>query len=193
MRFRHSVLVFVFALLPAGIVLAGSSKEATSPIAKLYNDFLIWEAGEWDATIRIMKADGSGMNHFVGEQIDRLGACGSWLLTDLTMLPSKPGEEVPPYAGHGVLGFDPAKEKFVGLWVAPPTNWLATAEGTLTADGRTLMLYVDARHPVTGEPMKRLFKTTKKSEGHKHLEISIPDGSGGQLTIAEIDYKRRSK
>jgi len=193
MRFRHSILIFVLASLPAGILLAGSSEEATSPIAILYNDFLGWEAGEWDATISVLKADGSGMDHFVGQQIDRLGACGSWLLTDLTLLASKPGEEVPPYAGHGVLGFDPAKEKLVGLWVDPVTNWLAAAEGTLSADGRTLMLYVDGRHPATGEPMMRLFKTTKKSARHKHLEISIPDGSGGQLTIAEIDYERRSK
>ena len=44
------------------------------------------------------------------------------------------------FAGHGVAGYDPAKKKFVSVWV---DNWamaLEPAEGTLSADKKTLTM-----------------------------------------------------
>lgn len=155
--------------------------------------FLAWEVGEWDATITLPSPDGSEPMVLAGVQTDRLGACGLWLITDLRMKPGADGEPAPPYEGHGVLGYDPEKGKLVGIWIDSKTDWLATAEGGLSADGKRLTLEVEGRHPVTRQPMVQEWVTTKLGANRRQLEIYFPLGRNGERTlVSRIDSRRRT-
>jgi hypothetical protein len=175
----------LFALALSGLAAAASLQPAREA-AELHREFLEWEVGVWDATITMFTPDGELV--FEGEQTDRLGACGAWLITDLAM---KPAEGAPPYEGHGVLGFDPEKKRLVGLWADSRTDWLATAEGEVSPDGKQLMLAVDGRHPVTREPIVQEWITTRLGPDRRRLEVFLPLGQDGELVmISRIVYER---
>lgn len=187
---RLIALGLTLTLLPVAL---GGATRTSCDEAAVHRSFLDWEVGEWDATITMPALDGGEPLILVGVQTDRLGACGLWLITDLRMKPGPGGEEAPPYEGHGVLGYDPAKEKLVGIWVDSKTDWLAVAEGRVSADGKTLTLEVEGRHPVTRQPMMQEYVTTKVGANHRRLEIYIPLGDGERMLAARIDYERRTE
>ena len=170
--------------------LAGSDEEPT-PESVLRTSFLEWEAGTWDATVTMPDMGGGEPQIFWGEQVERMGACGGWLITDLRMV-ARDGGTPPPYEGHGVLGFDPIKKKLVGLWIDSNTNWLAAAEGKVDPDGRRLVLHVEGRNPATGQPMDQRYITTRIDENTRKLEIVIAGPGGRDITVATIDYVRRA-
>ena len=175
----------------AGLVsLAGAALGTTRTLGTedVHQAFLKWEVGVWDATITMPADDGTSVT-YEGEQVDRLGACGLWLITDLRLT----GEGAPPYEGHGLLGFDPKKGKLVGVWVDPRTTWLAVSEGEVSADGRKLTLEVEGRNPLTGAPIVMEYVTTKVAEDRRRLEVFMPLPDGGRMLAARIDSARRSK
>ncbi len=44
------------------------------------------------------------------------------------------------FQGHGVYGWDPAKQKYVGTWVDPMRTFLSPMEGTWDAATKTMSL-----------------------------------------------------
>jgi hypothetical protein len=176
-----------FALL----VLASSALAVTGPsdsdVDARHRAFLEWEVGTWDATIALPGPDG-GEVLLSALQTDRLGACGQWLITDLVMT----GEGAPPYEGHGVLGYDPEKERLVGVWVDPQTSWLTVAEGRVSEDGRTLTLAVEGRHPVTRLPREEEWVTTRLADDRRRLEGFVRGEDGERVRFYRIDSVRRA-
>ncbi len=189
-RNRLMMLALVLSISPGLAQAATDEQKSADELRHL--KFLEWEAGDWDATIVLSDPAGGEPQQFWGEQTDREGACGLWLITDLRMVAGKDGAEPPPYEGHGVLGYDPDKKKLVGIWIDSSTDWLATAEGSLDAAGKTLTLDVASRDPASGGPMTRQFVTTRLAADHRRLEIFVPLPDGGRLGVATIDYRRRT-
>ena len=190
---RRSLTILALGALLAVAIHAGPTAESDrGPEAARHMEFLEWEAGEWEAEVRLV-ADSpqASPKRYRAEQTDRIGGCGLWLITDMRMLPGQDGSEAPPYEGHGVLGFDPAKNRLVGVWIDSKTDWLGVAEGTLDPLGRQLTLEVEGRNPATGEPMPQRFVTTRLGQDRRRLEISVPAPDGDWFQVATIDYTRR--
>ena len=141
-------------------------------------DFLQWEVGHWSTDITVYTAPDQAPAQFKGLQVDRMSGCGLWLVTDLSMVAGDDGATAPPYEGHGVLGWDPIKEKLVGIWVDSSRTWLATAEGTVNESGDVLTLRLQDRHPHSGEPMVTIFQTTRIAVDTRQLHVFIEDPSG---------------
>jgi len=195
MRSSHVISRFAPCLtlvLAMGMTLAAPPGGPEIPDNR-HMDFLAWEEGDWDARIAMTDPAGGPDQLFTAEQEDRFGGCGLWLITDLRMVSAKAGVEPPPYQGHGVLGYDPAREKLVGVWVDSRTNWLAAAEGQVDPDGKRLVLDVEGRNPMSGEPMALRYVTTRIDEDTRRLEVFVPMGDGGQFKVATIDYTRRQR
>ena len=191
--FLSATIILVIGLAVTGFVFSTDADAPAGPdLTASHLSFLEWESGTWDADITLHAPDGQE-TRFRGEQTDEIGGCGQWLITDLSMVASPSGEDPPPYQGHGVLGFDPAEQKLVGIWVDSNTNWLAVAEGTVDAKGRQLTLEVEGRNPATGEPMMQEYVTTRLGENSRRLEVFIPTPDGGRFKAATIDYTRRSE
>lgn len=155
-------------------------------------DFLQWEVGHWSTDITMYTAPDQPPVHFKGRQIDRMTGCGLWLVTDLSMVAGDDGTTAPPYEGHGVLGWDPVKEKLVGIWVDSSKNWLATAEGTVDESGDVLTLRIQDRHPQSGEPMVTIFQTTRVDAVTRQLDVFIEDPSGERIPVGRILSTRLS-
>ena len=152
-------------------------------------DFLQWEVGHWSTDITIYTAPDQPPSHFKGRQIDRMSGSGQWLVTDLTMVAGDDGLPPSPYEGHGVLGWDPVKEKLVGIWVDSTRTWLATAEGTVD-ESDVLTLRIQDRHPQSGEPIVTIFQTARIDADTRQLDVFIEDPSGGRIPVARILSKR---
>lgn len=184
------ILAVLLTLSLAGPTFAADAV-SEDPVAARHKAFLEWETGEWDAVITMPHPGGGEPQRYVGEQTDRFSGCGQWLVTELAMVAGKDGEEPPPYEGHGVLGFDPAKQRLTGIWVDSKTDWLAVAEGTVDAEGETLTLEVEGRNPATGEPQTWRFVTTRVGPDRRRLEVLVPVPGSAPLTAAVIEYTRR--
>ncbi len=155
-------------------------------------DFLQWEVGQWSTDITMYTAPDQPPAQFKGRQVDRMSGCGQWLVTDLSMVDGDDGTVAPPYEGHGVLGWDPVKEKLVGIWVDSSKNWLATAEGTLDESGDVLTLRIQDRHPQSGEPMVTIFQTTRVDADTRQLDVLIESPTGERIPVARILSTRLS-
>ena len=59
-----------------------------------------------------------------------------------------------PYEGHGLLGYDPKKKKYVGVWAGSAAPGLSAVEGDADPSGRTLTMWIDIPHPRTGQVVK---------------------------------------
>ncbi len=155
-------------------------------------DFLQWEVGRWSTDITMYTAPDQPPAQFKGRQVDRMSGCGWWLVTDLSMVAGDDGATAPPYEGHGVLGWDPVKEKLVGVWVDSARTWLATAEGTVDESGDVLTLRIQDRHPQSGEPMVTIFQTTRIDADTRQLDVFIKDASGERIHVGRILSTRLS-
>jgi hypothetical protein len=182
-------ILWLVALLSLAGTAAGQEHQAADAESR-HVAFLSWETGTWDAAITLFSPGGDPVR-FTGEQVDRMGACGLWLITDLRLLDAADGQPAPPYEGHGVIGFDPERQKLVGLWVDSKTTWLAKAEGSVDEAGKALTLDVEGRHPVTGEVMMQRFITTRLGENSRLLETYVPGPRGDLIKVASIEYTRR--
>ncbi|MEE9129186.1 MAG: DUF1579 family protein [Phycisphaerales bacterium] len=192
---NHILLSILLSTLHCGLVTtaAAFAHPATpSEDEARHLDFLQWEVGRWSTDITMYTAPDQPPARFKGRQVDRMSGCGWWLVTDLSMVAGDDGAAAPPYEGHGVLGWDPVKEKLVGIWVDSSRTWLATAEGTVDESGDVLTLRIQDRHPQSGEPMVTIFQTTRIDADTRQLDVFIEDASGEHIPVGRILSTRLS-
>jgi hypothetical protein len=92
--------------------------------------------GTWDATVEIsMGPPGTPPMASKGVETDRVCCGGLWLVTEFK---SNPG--TPPFEGHGISGYEPAKKKYNTTWVDSDLTTPMTSEGAYDATGRTLTM-----------------------------------------------------
>ena len=84
LEIRRTLSFVVAVFLLAWTVGVAGPEEEPSPDAQRHLDFLDWETGVWDASIRMDSMDGGEWQSFSGEQTDRMGACGAWLVSNMT-------------------------------------------------------------------------------------------------------------
>jgi Protein of unknown function (DUF1579) len=117
-----------------------------------------------------------------GIQTNTMQQGGLWQIVDFKTDDGK-------YTGHGVTGYDPAKKKFVGVWV---DNWAMAfepSEGTLSADKKTVTMTVG----MTDEAGKRVTMTetiTRKDDKSAHFEMTTPGPDGKPMKLIELDYTK---
>jgi hypothetical protein len=101
------------------------------------------DIGTWDGEIEVRPQPGAEPQRSTGVMVNRVVG-GRWLVSDFK-------NEVSGFEGHGVYGWDVAKQKYVGTWVDPMRSSLVIAEGAfdeatremtyrfeLTMNGRTM-------------------------------------------------------
>jgi len=124
-------------LLPVAVV-AGISGIAATPPLKLVAEHaaLARDEGTWEATVEIQTGPpGSKPESSKGVEIDRLCCGGLWLVKEYKSDPSKP-----PFEGHGIIGYDPARKRYVAVWVDSDLTTPMISEGTYDATSRTMTM-----------------------------------------------------
>jgi hypothetical protein len=139
-------------------------------------------AGGWKAE-SLYKDEDMGEFKALGRETSELVCTGKWLVQDLEA-------EVlgAPYRGHGILGFDPNKRRYVGVWIDDQLDHLSLSEGSWDRDARQLTMYAQTRDRY-GKPAAQKMVTTFRDDGTRHEEVFIATG-GEETSIYETVYER---
>jgi hypothetical protein len=136
--------------------------------------------GKWDLTIRIAGApESKGTSTYTS-------TCGGlWLSSDFT------GNLAGlAFEGKGLDGYDPAKKKYVSVWVDSMTPAPMFFEGSYDDSGKVLTMVAEAPGP-DGQPAIWKSVTTFKSEDEHEFEMFSSPKGGEESSMMVVIYKRK--
>jgi Protein of unknown function (DUF1579) len=138
--------------------------------------------GAWDAVMT--EPDGKKTK---GEMTYKMECGGLWLTSDFK------GEHMgKPFHGKGLDSYDPAKKKYVGVWV---DSWITNPlimEGTYDEKTKTGTSIGECNGP-DGKPMKMRMVTKTIDDDHETFEMYMTGPDGKETKGATIDYTRRKR
>jgi uncharacterized protein DUF1579 len=140
-------------------------------------------AGTWDAVVESTSKDGKPEK--TKGTAERRTFGGFWLTEDFTGTFAGM-----PFQGHGVLGYDPIKKKYVESWSDSMSPVLMTLEGTFDKDGKVLTM--TGQGPGMGGKMVTMRAvTTCKDDNTMVFEMFTPGPDGKDVKMLTITYTRR--
>lgn len=99
-------------------------------------------------------------------------------------------EEMGPFSGMGILGFDNANERYMSVWLDTWGTWIPpAAKGTMK--GNVLTMENSFENPVTGRTEKYRDVTTIVDANHYTFEMYAPGPDGELFRNLEIKYTRK--
>jgi uncharacterized protein affecting Mg2+/Co2+ transport len=164
---------------------AGESLQFPVPKPGPEQELLKKEAGVWDASVETMMPDG---NKDVSKGVETNTLLGGlWLISDY-----KGALGPQDFSGHGVMGYDPKKQKYVGTWVDTMSTTLAVVEETYDTATKTMTGAMEATDE-SGKTVKMKMVTEWKDDNTRIFTMSGPGPDGKEAMMMRITYKRRGK
>ena len=144
--------------------------------------------GKWQTKTRITMA-GAGGEATAGEAVFEWLMPGRWMQqkANTTMMGM-------PITSVSILGYDNFKKSYVATSVTSMDTAMNSAEGDVTPDGNTLILYGTVDEYLTGEHDK-MVKTVYRFDGEDRFTMEIHDLPIGETNtkVVEVVYTRQSK
>jgi len=174
-----------------GIVAAGSlvwaaqQESQKTPTPQKEHALLKAFEGEWDGTCTQTPDPNKPAVESKFRETSKMSLGGFWLITEF-----KGEMEGKTVEGHGVMGYDPLKRKYVTTWVDSMWPHLFVAEGDADASGKRLTFMGEMIDPATQKPVKeKLVFDLGESDARTLVFYKI--GSDGKETKAgEVRYTR---
>jgi hypothetical protein len=142
--------------------------------------FLKEAEGAWDATAKSKGKESTGTLSC------KMALNGLWLFEHYK------GEAAGvAFEGRGATSYDPAKKKFVNVWIDSMVTSPMLSEGTYDKEKKTLTLLGTMPMP-DGKSMKSTITITYKDANTKVLSLK-GNMDGKEFGMVEITYKRRAK
>src|SRR5262249_29786326 len=142
--------------------------------------FLKEAEGVWDATAKSMGNESKGELHC------KMALNGLWLLEHYK------GEAAgKAFEGRGATSYDPAKKKFINVWIDSMIPSPMISEGRYEKEKKTSTLLGDMPMP-DGKSMKSSITITYKDANMKVLSLK-GTMDGKEFEMVEITYRRRAK
>ncbi|HEU0094786.1 MAG TPA: DUF1579 domain-containing protein [Vicinamibacteria bacterium] len=141
-------------------------------------------AGAWDATVESFMAPGQPPVLSKGTEMGTMVG-DFWLVSDF-----KTDMLGQPFTGHGTMGYDPARKKYVSTWVDSMTPALALGESDYDAATRTFTGWIDGLD-YAGQPTKIKTVTVWKDPTTRVFTMSLKGPDGKDTTALRITYTRR--
>ena len=113
---------------------------------------------------------------------------GFWMVFDIKVPAMVMGM---PWHGHGIMGFDPAKKKYVGSFVHNMTPYLSTGEGTMDAAGKVLTMTWEGMDDRTGKVGKMREVFERKDKDHSVMTMYGPGPDGKETVYFTSTYTRK--
>jgi hypothetical protein len=102
-----------------------------------------------------------------------------------------PGAPLPEMTAIMTVGFDPAKNKFVGSWIGSPMAFMFHYEGTLEPDGKTLPLCTTGPDCITpGKSAEYQDVVVLVSDNERRLTSRMRTESGDWVEFMTATYRR---
>lgn len=149
------------------------------------------EVGVWDAKVKLYLQGPEGPPEVSkGVSESELLPGGLWLTSKFE---GKMGGTA--FTGRGLSGYDPAKKKYVDVWVDSTDPHLTLLEGDYYAATKTLTSLGKSTDPRTGKPYDVKTTTLLKGDDERVFSFYMKnDETGGDYyKILEMTYKRRGK
>jgi hypothetical protein len=167
--------------LAAGVVAA---QAPTPPKAGPEHEILKSDVGSWEAIVESFMPGAPAPITSKGTETNQLMG-GLWLVTDFK------GEMMgSPFQGHGVMGYDATKKKYVGTWVDTMSSGLGVSESTWDAATKTLTGTIEAPDPA-GQLQKMKSVVTYKDPDTRVFTLSGAGPDGKDVKFMTITYKRK--
>jgi len=179
------IALTAFALMGTGSLTHGQeSPEIPKPQQE--HQWLEQLAGEWNSVMEAtmgpdqppMKCEGTQSAKMIG---------GRWLAAT--------GQGVmmgTPMTSVLTLGFDPAKEKYVGTFIASCGNELWTYEGKVSDDGKKLVLDTEGPNMMAPGTTSKYQETIEVKDKDHYVFTSAMEGPDGKMiTFMTADYTRK--
>jgi hypothetical protein len=144
--------------------------------------------GTWDFTMKFKMAPDAPEQEAKGvETVTSVG--GFWMTFDIRV----PNMMMNlPWHGHGMLGYDPEKKKYVGTFINSFSAFMNMGEGTMDAAGKTLTMTWEGKsehHGGKTEKMREVFEKIDKDNAKMTMYGPGPDGK--EMTHFTATYKRK--
>jgi hypothetical protein len=137
--------------------------------------------GTWDATVKSMGGESKGTASF------KIGLNGLWLLEHF-----KGDFGGTPFEGVGATSYDPAKKKYVNVWLDSMSTSPMLSEGTYNKATKTMTM-TGAMPMPDRKNMKVTMVTVAKDADTKTFRLTAPGPDGKDAEMLYITYKRRAK
>lgn len=172
-------------LVALGVTLAQQDKGA-KPRPGKEQEILKQFEGDWE--VRAKHTDPQGKTEeSQGTESAQMGLGGFWLIID-----HKGTYKGDAYQGHGLMGYDPQKAKYVGVWTDSMSPSLMTFDGQADSSGKTLTMYAECVDPSTGGKVTERMVFQFSDRDHRTLRFYKPDDQGKEKMCAEMTYTRKS-
>jgi hypothetical protein len=135
--------------------------------------------GTWEAIIK------AGPDESKGTVVYKMELGGLWLTSEFQ------GDFAGmKFTGRGLDGYDPAKKKYVGVWVDSWSTAPLVMEGTYDKDGKVLTMTGEGPGP-DGSPMKYKATTEHKDKDTMEWTMLMNGPDGKEAPMMSITYKRK--
>jgi hypothetical protein len=94
------------------------------------------------------------------------------------------------FTGRGLDGYDPARKKYVGVWVDSMSPAPLVSEGTFDAAGKVLTMTGEG-FGQDGKPNKYRMVTEYKDKDHFVFTMNVANADGKEAPAFTITYTRR--
>lgn len=180
------VAMSIVVLAASAVVAARARQEGMGPRGpSKEHEWLKQFEGTWSFEGKFfMEGPDKPATESKGVQVDKVSVGGYWLIIDAQ---EEGGQK---FHGHGMVGYDPAKKKYVSAWVDSVVPVLGTAEGTAGADGKSLTM-TSSGMGMDGKPMKIREVSTIKDKDHKTHEMFITGEDGKEMKFGSLEYTRK--
>jgi hypothetical protein len=180
-----SMLIALGVCVASGAAADPAATEASAePASAPEVDLVKLELGTWDAVVEFPPASPDAKPTYArGVQVNTLVGGGRWIRNDIEVEPS--------YAGHGTWGWDPRRQRYVGIWVDSNTDYVRLDEGRYDQATRTLTWESELRQPEPHPPAK--FRLVEEFRGDTRVltMTAIGPKTGKVVPLGKITFTRR--
>ncbi len=177
MRSVSTIVTAVFVFGTAAWLPAQPPQPKPGPEHEYFKQF----EGVWDAIVH--EKNGTSK----GTMMWKVGLRGLWLLEHF-----KSEDGGASFEGHGGSTYDPAKKKYVGVWIDSMSTSPMTFEGTYDK-AKKKMTSVSKIDGPDGKPMKMTMRSQMTDNDNITFTMSAPGPDGKDFEMMKITYKRRAK
>jgi len=147
--------------------------------------------GVWDVEVKVwMKGLDEPPEESKGVEEVSLMPGGFWLLSQFDGRMAGA-----PFTGRGISGYDPAKKKYVDVWVDSSDPHMMILEGDYDPASKTLTSFGKSTDPRSGKPYDVKTTTVLKGDDEREFTFSFKteETGGAYLKILQMTYHRKSK
>jgi hypothetical protein len=173
------IRVCTLMLLFAAVAASSSVARGQMPGPTKEHEKLKKYVGKWDFVLKTSEGtESKGASDF------KLECGGLWVTSDF-----KTDFAGMPFQGKGLDGFDPAKKKYISVWVDSLTPAPMFFEGDYDVTGKVLTMTSNAAGP-DGKPA--MWRSVSKliSDDEHTFEMFLTPKDGKEMSMMLVTYKR---